>query len=356
MENSQNPAKSQDYTLVAECLYRCNASGIYYALFKRGGKQIRRSLKTCDRRLAERLLMQLKEKVGGIQPTRELARLTFGEVADKWFATWRGHLKESSRLRRELAIRQLKTTFGTLPVRNVTRGTCEDWAGERSHHVAAASFNLERDTLLLVLKYAKRENLILDNPAEVIQKRRQPKAAIVIPSREQFAWMVDFLRKRSTRTEPAADLIELLAYSGMRKGEANAFRLADVDFKRSTFTVTGGATGTKNQEARVVPLFPVLRDFLDRVRETRHPSPNEPLVPISDAKKALNSVCKFKGWPHFTHHCLRHYFVSNVLEKGVDFKTIAAWIGHKDGGILVARTYGHLRDTHSAEMASRIVS
>ena len=40
-----------------------------------------------------------------------------------------------------------------------------------------------------------------------------------------------------------------------------------------------------------------------------------------------------------------------AIEKGVDFKTIAAWVGHKDGGVLVAQTYGHLRDTHSKEMA-----
>lgn len=29
-------------------------------------------------------------------------------------------------------------------------------------------------------------------------------------------------------------------------------------------------------------------------------------------------------------------------------------MGHKDGGVLVAKTYGHLRDTHSFEMAKRM--
>jgi len=47
------------------------------------------------------------------------------------------------------------------------------------------------------------------------------------------------------------------------------------------------------------------------------------------------------------------FFVSNAIEAGVDFKTIAAWVGHKDGGLLVAKTYGHLRDTHSFEMAQK---
>ena len=46
--------------------------------------------------------------------------------------------------------------------------------------------------------------------------------------------------------------------------------------------------------------------------------------------------------------------VSNAIEAGVDFKVIASWVGHKDGGVLVAKTYGHLRDTHSFDMAKRM--
>jgi hypothetical protein len=38
----------------------------------------------------------------------------------------------------------------------------------------------------------------------------------------------------------------------------------------------------------------------------------------------------------------------------VDFKTIAGWLGHKDGGVLVATTYGHLRQEHSDAMAKRM--
>ena len=46
--------------------------------------------------------------------------------------------------------------------------------------------------------------------------------------------------------------------------------------------------------------------------------------------------------------------MSNAIEAGIDFKVIAGWVGHKDGGLLVAKTYGHLRDTHSTEMAKRM--
>jgi integrase len=68
----------------------------------------------------------------------------------------------------------------------------------------------------------------------------------------------------------------------------------------------------------------------------------------------MDRVCELAGLAIFTHHRMRHYFVRYAIEAGVDIKTIAAWVGHKDGGLLVAKTYGHLRDTHSFEMARRM--
>ena len=35
----------------------------------------------------------------------------------------------------------------------------------------------------------------------------------------------------------------------------------------------------------------------------------------------------------------------------LDFMTIASWLGHSDGGVLVGKVYGHLADAHKARMA-----
>ncbi len=314
MKTPQLAPASSGYTLVAECLYRKNSSGVYYALIKRGGKQIRRSLKTNDRKLATRRLADFRDKVARLDPNTGSTRLTFGEVAKRWLDSWRAHLRPKSIIGREGNIKQLSYTFGVAPVRGITRVDCEAWAEKRSPGVSASTFNQERDTLRVVLDYALREGLILDNPAKVIVRRRSDKRAIVIPTREQFSALVATLRGLDSRCQPAADLIELLAYSGMRKGEANAFCLADVDFDRGAFTITGGELGPKNHEARIVPLFPILRDFLERMQNESPRQANAPLVPILDAKKALITGCKLNGFPHFTHHSMRHFFVSNALE------------------------------------------
>jgi hypothetical protein len=40
---------------------------------------------------------------------------------------------------------------------------------------------------------------------------------------------------------------------------------------------------------------------------------------------------------------------------GVDFMTIAEWVGHQDGGVLIGKVYGHLADGHKKTMAEKVV-
>ena len=39
---------------------------------------------------------------------------------------------------------------------------------------------------------------------------------------------------------------------------------------------------------------------------------------------------------------------------GIDYITIAKWVGHKDGGVLIGKVYGHLADEHAKIQASRL--
>ncbi|MES1180609.1 MAG: tyrosine-type recombinase/integrase, partial [Verrucomicrobiota bacterium] len=61
------------------------------------------------------------------------------------------------------------------------------------------------------------------------------------------------------------------------------------------------------------------------------------------------------GISRFTHHDLRHLFATRCIESGVDIPTVSRWLGHKDGGALAMKTYGHLRDEHSTKMAQKVV-
>jgi integrase len=342
------------FAKVAECLYRHTSSGTYYGLVKRSGKQFRRSLKTKDRQLAGRRLAEFRDKLERIQPGSLAPTIQFGEVAELWQKNTAVGLKPNAVRRRLFIIGQLNQFFGKIAVRKITRALCDEWAAKRSPLRAASTFNSERDCLRAVLNYSKREGVILDSPAEHVPRRRMTKTAPQIPSRDQFALMLSEMRKLDVRAQEGAVLVKLLATSGMRLSEATSFRWRDIDFDRGSFLVTGGEQGTKNHEMRTVPLFPPLRRFLKDLSKLRKPEPDDLVVGISSGKRAIGTACKKAGVPEFTHHSLRHFFVSNAIEIGADFKVIAAWVGHKDGGILVAKTYGHLRDTHSFELAKKM--
>jgi integrase len=354
-KDSTGTSESPSFRKVAECLYRHESSGIYYALVKRSGKQYRRSLKTKDRKLAERHLSGFREKIGHLSKSAGANKLTFDDISKRWLETLRPTLKAMSFARRDVSLRQILPYLGHLTIRNFTSPACEEWAAKRSPEIAASTYNHERDCIIAVMAYAKREGMILDNPAEVLSRRKLPRVQIVIPTQAQFATLIGTLRRLDIRYHDAANLLELLAYSGMRLAEAASLRWRDVKFDASRFVVTGGETGTKNHEVREVPLFPAMAAFLEKLKAGRTTEDDALVIGISSAKNAIEQACKRAALPSFTHHSMRHYFVSNAIEKNIDFKVIASWIGHKDGGLLVAKTYGHLRDSHSHEMAKRMV-
>ena len=58
--------------------------------------------------------------------------------------------------------------------------------------------------------------------------------------------------------------------------------------------------------------------------------------------------------PKFGFHDLRHYFISTCVMSGIDFMTIARWVGHQDGGALIGRVYGHLSNEHAQRQARQV--
>jgi site-specific recombinase XerD len=127
-------------------------------------------------------------------------------VADRRLETISGNMKASSALRRQISITQLKPFFGKKTIRSLMAGDCDEWVIKRGNKISASSFNNERDTLIQILDYAKRDGLILNNPAREISRRKMGKPKIVIPTREQFkllSWLKRSFQTLKARTRSA---------------------------------------------------------------------------------------------------------------------------------------------------------
>src|SRR6059036_4288174 len=97
------------------------------------------------------------------------------------------------------------------------------------------------------------------------------------------------------------------------------------------------------------------RALFERMRSERHGEALDAKVfRVGECQKALDRACKKVGTDRITHHDLCHLFATRCIESGVDIPTVSRWLGHKDGGALAMRTYGHLRREHSLAQAQRV--
>ena len=182
-----------------------------------------------------------------------------------------------------------------------------------------------------------------------------------MPESGQFEKLVEEIRNSGSGfAKSAAELVQFLAYGGFRKGEAANITWADCDFKRGKIIVKGDPeTGLKARrvgEYREVPMIPDMRKLLEQIQSERPDEPHtEKVMRVFECKKSITTACKKLDIPRFTHHDLRHLFATRCIESGVDIPTVSRWLGHKDGGALAMKTYGHLRDEHSTNMAQKVL-
>lgn len=158
------------------------------------------------------------------------------------------------------------------------------------------------------------------------------------------------------------DYVRLMAYCGARRNEALDLRWHDIDFQAEQLTIGAGGE-TKNSKPRVVDFNPKLKAQLLDMRRRRapdsqwlFPSPQRGKkdIPVKSFRESLDLVRAKAELPNFQFHDCRHHFISMCVMSGVDFMTIASWVGHQDGGILIGKVYGHLANEHRKRMAERV--
>ena len=338
-----------DWKQAGENLVR-HKGGTYYLRAKVNGKIIRRSLRTSDLRiaklkrdseLASQRTAAAREDSKSIRTVGDAINLVAVHVDQP-------RLKDSTREDYRKIIAYLRQTLPVTALgRTWSRAEASSWWKQVSSRYAAQRANR---TLLMASKVAKAlidHGIRTDDPTEGLKRMRVKGTAREIPSRDDIEGIVTTVRRQGKRhSEESANFIAFLAFTGCRIGETRAVEWKDVGDE--WLLVTGGESGTKNHQQRRLPISPTLKALLDRMR---YPNAAGPLFHIKSPRIALDNACERLEVPHLRIHDLRHFFVTWAIEQGVEIPTIAKWVGHQDGGALLMKTYGHLRDQHSLDQA-----
>jgi len=340
-------------------------SGRYYARAFAGGKEVWKSLKTshfsvAQARLAE-FLKEHRQRVSNGNGEGS-AKMTFGDAAEIHLRNLDDNLRIKPRTRdywrqRLAALIKSWPSLNETEVRKIASTDCKKWASVYAKLASPTNYNNTVALLRHVLNVAIEAGVIYSNPAAALKRVAIRGKEIALPSTDSFNGRVDEMRSGYSRdSRNCADVALGLAVTGMRKGEANTLDWRDLDFEAGEIVARGDAeTGTKNWELRRVPLIPDARTLFERMRRERSEEPlNAKVFLVRQCQKALDRACKKVGTDRITHHDLRHLFATRCIESGVDIPTVSRWLGHKDGGALAMKTYGHLRREHSIAQAQRV--
>ena len=364
VSNAANADKDWQKTQYAN-LIRYVPSGTYYARLRVKGKLIRRSLKTdvlsvaklrlADFEKQERQRAESSDSVGA-------GRMSIGDAIEIYQRRVAGDasLKPRTREYHDQRIAALLKSWPGLKekeIRSVTKTDCLNWAAKFGVKASATAFNHTIGILRGLLEIGMEMGSRYDNPAKFIKRASERPKVLTLPEPAQFQKFVKEIENGGGGfSRSCADLVQFLAFGGFRKNEAANITWADCDFEKGEIIVRGDPeTGTKNWTIRRVPMIPDMRRLLERLKSERPGvAEGELVMRVRECQKAMDRAAGEVKMARITHHDLRHLFATLCIESGVDIPTVSRWLGHKDGGALAMKVYGHLRDQHSVNMAQRV--
>lgn len=340
-------------------VYPRGAKRIWTAEFSDGGVHRRKSLKTKNKKVAVKRATELAGQLElGVfrTPPKPASLSTVIDAYIEFLVTKNRAHRTVTRYRGEL------NTFAGFAaernVRNLSQVSVSLLDAYRAHrakdHDPATVYH-ESVVIKQLLKWAKKRDLILSNPIadyELDKPRPKEKKA---PTLDQVNLILEqcTLRRRAE--------IGMLAFSGMRSGEAQGLKRASVNLKDGRIDILDQVDGpTKTASSvRAVPIHPRLLKLLIALPKHdhelffvaepsgRYPDGGQPINTkrLNEYLKAAAARADIEG---FTCHSLRHFFKTFCINANVPREMVDRWQGHTDGS--VSGRYYHVEDSMSKQL------
>lgn len=266
-----------------------------------------------------------------------LSRITVGEWAARWLEA-QVQLKPLTRERyRNILRMQVLPAWDRVRLAEVTHADVVAWiAALQADGYAAATIRQAHRVFSLMMSLAVRDRRLSYNPAEGVRLPRVARKEPVFLSHEQ----VDRLAAACAEYEL---FVRLLAYTGLRWGEATALQVKRVDPLRRRLHVVRTAIdlgevsyGTpKSHQQRWVPVPRSLMNALVEHLTDMQPedlvfaSPRgAPLRNHNFRARVFTPAAEAIGVPHLTPHDLRHTAASLAVQAGANVKAVQRMLGH----------------------------
>jgi integrase len=308
---------------------------------------------------AERFLASVEVgKFRGEWIDPKLSNMTFGEWADQWRSTV-VHLKPKTKVGYDsLLRRQLLPAFGHFPLIAITTVRVKGWVAELVNRGMSWSRVRQAYQLLsMVLGAAVEDGYLARTPCVGVKIARTPQRETVVLTAEEVQALAEAI------TGPHGTLVYVLAYGGLRWGEACALRRRRCDLVRSRLEVVEslaeasgelhfGATKTYANRWARLPRF--VSEMLGEHLAREVPNDSNALVftagggaPLRNSnfrRRVWAPALRAAGLPESLRiHDLRHTCASLLIRHGASVKAVQQQLGHSTPTVTL-NVYSHLFD------------
>ncbi len=221
----------------------------------------------------------------------------------------------------------------------------------REEGVNARTLSKIISVLRSFFRFLIEEGLRENNPAMALERPRQEQRLPQVLSQEEIEALFSHIKTDNPLGIRDRALYELLYSSGLRVSEAVALDIGDVDFKEALVLLHG-----KGSRERLVPFGSYAEKWLKRYLNEARPA----LVkPHSKNAFFLTRVGKRLGrkgiWKNYSQlcgqtgassrlHTLRHSFATELLQGGLDMRSVQSLLGHSD--LVTTQIYTHVNPSH----------
>lgn len=286
----------------------------YYAYWRDAGKPRRTALRTTDREVAGRRLIDLEKSL------RQRAT-TAAEIMEQYLAD---KPDRPGIERARYAWLRLAPVFGHLRPDQIDRPLCRAYVQQRRRAKAADGTILkELSSLRAALRWAdKNTSAIVELPPSPAPKSRHL-------TREQYRALRD-----AARPIPHCYLFVVLAYTTAGRAQAILELTWDrVDFAAEIIRLGTGERRTKGRAT--VPMTDSAREAL---QEARRAAITDYVVEyagrrVLSVKRAFSAAAVRAGVPWCTPHVLRHTAAVHMAEAGVPLGEISQYLAHTSTGV-----------------------
>jgi integrase len=339
------------------------------------------------KREAQRVLNEMVRKAE--QGLSAKTSVSVGELLDAWLELAR--IDFSPKTTREVSgsiARYLRPALGDVKLNKLTAASLDRYyrslligGGVNGRPLSPATIRRIHGILRRALAQGVRWGWIGVNPAASASPPRVLTPDIRPPSPEQLAR----LQAAITDEDPELGVfVRLSAMTGARRSEMVALRWRDVDLERGVVTISRGIVmgsdglvekDTKTHQARRVALDRSTVAALVAHREaaderasacdtalvpdafvfTADIEGREPWYPDSVSRRFRESGRRV-GLDGIRLHDLRHYVATRLLSAGVDVRTVAGRLGHRNAATTL-NVYSHFvpeSDQEAAEILGRL--